>query len=171
MAKKKKSGAKAPPRGRARAGARTSAPRKPARAARPRRPQRRQPETLRLRSATPVFTVDDIHKSLAWYRDVMGFVPSDRWEHEGKLLGAEMLAGTVTFMLTQDDWKKGRDRVKGEGFRVYCTTAQDIDGLAQLIKQRGGNLIQEPRDEEGYRMFAVADPDGYRITLSSPARK
>ena len=53
----------------------------------------------------------------------------DRWEHEGKLMGVEMRAGGVTFMLGQDDWKKGRDRVKGEGFRLYCQTAQDADRL------------------------------------------
>lgn len=161
--KAKPSGAR---RARARSGA--AARRKPARAV---RPKRKQPETLRLRTAAPVFTVDDLLASVAWYRDVMGFVEHERWEHQGKLLGVEMLAGSVSFMLSQDDWKKGRDRVKGEGFRLYCTTAQDVDALARLVKGRGANVIQEPRDEEGSRGFAVADPDGYKISIWSAARK
>ncbi len=102
----------------------------------------------------------------------MGFVVKDRWEHEGKLVGVEMVAGNVIFMLGQDDWKKGRDRVKGEGFRMYCTTGQDVDLLAIQIKARGGRLIQEPRDESwGIRDFAVADPDGFKITIGAATKK
>jgi uncharacterized glyoxalase superfamily protein PhnB len=134
--------------------------------ARPARPVRKGPETLRMRGVAPGFTVNDIEKSLAWYRDVLGCVVKDRWEHEGKLGGVEMMAGSVIFMLSQDDWKKGRDRVKGEGVRLYCTTVQDVDVLARQIKARGGTLTQEPRDEPwGMRDFALVDPDGYKITI------
>jgi lactoylglutathione lyase len=129
---------------------------------------RRQPETLRLRSATPSFTVNDIERSIAWYRDVLGFVVTARWEHEGRLAGVELLAGSVAFMLGQDDWKKGRDRVKGEGFRIYATTIQDVDRVAEQIKARGGTLLHEPRDEPwGVREFAVVDPDGFKITIGA----
>jgi uncharacterized glyoxalase superfamily protein PhnB len=75
-------------------------------------------------------------------------------------------------MLGQDDWKKGRDRVKGEGFRIYCETTQDVDRLADQIKARGGTLAQEPRDESwGARVFSVEDPDGFKITISKPKRR
>ena len=125
-----------------------------------------------LRSAAPSFTVNDVEKSLAWYRDVLGFVVKDRWEHEGKLAGVEMAAGGVIFMLGQDDWKKGRDRAKGEGVRIYCSTVQDVDELARRIKARGGNLTQEPRDEPwGRRDFALVDPDGYKITIGAEEEK
>jgi uncharacterized glyoxalase superfamily protein PhnB len=141
---------------------------KPARGAAPKHRERKQPETLRLRGAAPSFTVNDVEKSLAWYRDVLGFVVKDRWEHDGKLAGVELAAGGVTFMLGQDDWKKGKNRVKGEGFRIFCTTAQDVDELAERIKGRGGKLDQEPRDEPwGVRDFAVVDPDGFKITIST----
>ncbi len=56
-------------------------------------------------------------------------------------------AGDVRFMLGQDDWKKGRDRKKGEGFRLYCETKQSVDAIAEKIKARGGTLDQEPHDE------------------------
>ena len=119
----------------------------------------------------PSFTVDDVEKSLAWYRDVMGFAVGDRWEENGKLLGVELKAGPVVFMIGQDDWKKGRDREKGVGFRLYCQTDQDVDRLASGIKARGGSLAQEPRDEEwGGRAFTVEDPDGFKITISTPIK-
>ncbi len=129
---------------------------------------RRQPESLRLRSASPSFTVNDIEKSLAFYRDVLLFVVEERWEEGGVLRGVEVAAGSVTLWLSQDDWKKGRERAKGQGFRVYCTTAQDIDALAQGIKARGGTLAEEPQDRPwGGRDFAVADPDGFTITIAT----
>ena len=82
--------------------------------------------------------MNDIQKSLAFYRDVLGFTVKERWEQDGALHGVEMVAGSVTFWLGQDDWKKGRDRVKGQGFRMYCGTSQDVDALAQRIKAAGG---------------------------------
>jgi uncharacterized glyoxalase superfamily protein PhnB len=125
-------------------------------------------ETLRLRSAAPGFTVNDIEKSLAFYRDVLGFTLKERWEQDGSLHGVEMVAGSVTFWLGQDDWKKGRDRVKGQGFRMHCGTSQDVDALAQRIKAAGGTLTAEPTDRPwGGRDFALLDPDGFAITIAS----
>ena len=122
--------------------------------------------SLSLRSAGPSFTVNDIQKSLEWYRDVLGFAIGQRWEDGGKLFGVEMKAGPVVFFLNQDDWKKGRGRQKGEGFRLYCETDQDVDQLAARIKERGGRLAQEPQDMEGMRGFAVEDPDGFMISIA-----
>ena len=136
-------------------------------------PKRAQQKGFSLRTVAPSFTVDDIQRSLTWYRDIMGFAVGDKWEDDGKLLGAELKAGPIVFMIGQDDWKKGRDRVKGEGFRIYCQTDQDVDRLADGIKARGGagSLAQEPRDEEwGARAFTVVDPDGYKITISTPIK-
>jgi len=136
------------------------------------RPKRQQPESLRMRAVSPSFTVNDIQRSLAWYRDVLGFAVKERWEHEGRLAGAEVAAGSVIFMLGQDDWKKGRDRAKGEGFRIYCTTVQDVDALARQVKARGGTLAQEPADQPwGMRDFAVVDPDGFKITIGAEKKK
>jgi uncharacterized glyoxalase superfamily protein PhnB len=137
-------------------------------ATRPAKKARQQPESLRLRSAGPSFTVSDIHKSLAFYRDVLGFTPRERWEEQGALKGVELVAGSVIFWLGQDDWKKGRDRVKGQGFRMYCATAQDIDALAARVRAGGGTIVEEPKDESwGGRAFGVRDPDGFTITFAS----
>jgi uncharacterized glyoxalase superfamily protein PhnB len=128
---------------------------------------RTQPESLRLRSAAPGLTVNDIEKSYAFYTRVLGFTPRERWERDGKLAGIELVAGSVTFYLGQDDWKKGRDRVKGQGVRIYCTTIQDVDALAARVKAAGGTVTEEPSDRPwGSRDFALVDPDGYNLTIS-----
>ncbi len=127
---------------------------------------------LSMGSASPAFTANDLEKSLAWYRDVVGFVVEDRWEQDGKLTGAQLRAGNVTFMLGQDDWKRGRDRKKGEGFRIYCTTTQDVDALAEKIKSKGGMLDHLPQDRPwGTRDFALTDPDGFKITIAKETKR
>ncbi|MGE5800910.1 MAG: VOC family protein [Gemmatimonadota bacterium] len=128
---------------------------------------RRQPETLRLRDVSPSFTASDLQRSIAFYRDVLGFVIGDEWRDNGQIQGCEMRAGNVLFMLNQDDFAKGRDRKKGIGSRLYLSTAQDIDRLAAEIKARGGTLDQEPTDMPwGQRVFMITDPDGFKLTIA-----
>jgi len=143
--------------------------RKAARAAK--RPARRataaSSKGLALSSVSPSFTVNDLHRSLAWYTDVIGFTAGERWERDGQLRGVELKAGKSYFMIGQDDWQKGRDRKKGEGFRIYCETNQDIDALAAAIKARGGQLDSEPKDQEwGVRDISFTDPDGFKVTIA-----
>jgi uncharacterized glyoxalase superfamily protein PhnB len=128
---------------------------------------RRQPETLRLRTVAPTFTVNDLQKSIDWYCEGLGFVIGERWEEDGKLQGVELKAGNCIFNLSQDDFAKGRDREKGVGFRVYADTAQSVDALADRIRAYGGRIISEPFDMPwGSRSFAVEDPDGFKISFS-----
>jgi lactoylglutathione lyase len=130
------------------------------------RPERLQPESLRLRSMAASFTVSDLDKSVAWYRDVLGFIVGQRWEEAGQLRGIQMKAGSCDIMLGQDDFAKGRDRAKGDGFRLWVATVQDIIGIAERIKEKGWPLDREPAETPwGDWAFAVRDPDGFKITV------
>jgi len=148
------------------------APRRPAsRAARktaaPDRRNRNSPETLRLRSTTPGLTVGDLQRSLGFYTDVLRFFVKERWTDDGGVLRGVMLkAGLSELGLSQDDWKKGRDRKKGEGVRIWCETAQDVDAMAARIKAAGHALSEEPADQPwGGRAFSLDDLDGYHLTI------
>ena len=153
------------------------AAKKKARIASPRKkaaPAKARPKTssFEMGSASPSFTVNDLDRSLGWYRDVVGFAVDERWEQDGKLMGVSLKAGKVVFMIGQDDWKKGRDRKKGEGFRLYCETKQDVDTLAKGIVARGGILESGPQDQPwGTRDFTLSDPDGFKITIAASQKK
>jgi uncharacterized glyoxalase superfamily protein PhnB len=125
---------------------------------------------LALASASPSFTVNDLNRSLAWYRDVLGFGVEETWKDDGgKIMGVSLKAGDVSFMIGQDDWKKGRDRKKGEGFRIYCETKKNVDDLARQIEAKGGRLDSGPTDQSwGVRDITVTDPDGFKITIARP---
>ena len=131
--------------------------------------ERKQPENLRLSSVMPALTVDDLAASIAWYCDVLDFIVSEEHRNDGDLVAARLKAGTVEFLLGQDDFAQGRDRDKGVGWRLYCTTRQPIDQVAADIEARGGELAQQPTDQPwGVRDFAIVDPDGFKISISSP---
>ena len=127
---------------------------------------RRQPETLRLRTITPGLTVNDLQRSLDFYVEGLGFTVKERWEREGKLQGVMLVAGRCELGLGQDDWAKGRDRVKGVGFRIYAETTQDLDKIAERLRAHG-IAAGGPQDSPwGERVLNVADPDGFQITLT-----
>jgi uncharacterized glyoxalase superfamily protein PhnB len=129
-------------------------------------------ESLRGVALSASLTVNDLEKSLEWYRDVAGFVVDQRYEREGKLMAVSLRAGEVRVLLTQDDGGKGADRVKGAGFSMMITTDDDLDALAAAIKARGGTLENDPVDTPwGARMFRLRDPDGFRFTISSVVKR
>ncbi|HEX9565864.1 MAG TPA: VOC family protein [Gemmatimonadaceae bacterium] len=131
-------------------------------------PVRAKPESLRGRTLTASLTVKDLERSLSWYVDVVGFTVDRRFERDAALTAVSLKAGRVRLLITQDDGGRGWDRVKGEGMSLQITTVQNVDEIAQRIRERGGVLESEPVDAPwGPRVFRVKDPDGFRITFSS----
>ena len=128
--------------------------------------KRQQPESLRLRAITPTFTVSNMERSLAWYRDGLGFYVGERYEDAGQLKGALLKAGACEFGLSQDDFSQGRERVKGLGFRIWCDTTQDVDAIAARLRAFGGKIVEEPGNKWDAYSFTAQDPDGFKITIS-----
>ena len=123
--------------------------------------------TLQAKSIVPSFTVDDLQKSITFYEG-LGFAVEERWEEGGVLKGVMLKAGDLRIGLSQDDWKKGRDRTKGLGMRVHIGTTQDIDQLAARAKSSGVALDSEPHDTQWKsREFEVTDPSGFKLSISS----
>ncbi|MET0398880.1 MAG: VOC family protein [Longimicrobiaceae bacterium] len=126
-------------------------------------------DSFRASALAASLTVRDLQASLAWYRDVVGFAVDREYERDGKVLSVALRAGNVRILLNQDDGAKGLDRVKGEGFSMMITTAQDVDAVAARIREHGGTLDSEPADMPwGVRAFRLRDLDGYRFAISSP---
>ena len=125
-------------------------------------------EAVQISAIVPTLTVDDLQKSIAFY-EALGFAIEERWEEKGTLLGVMLRAGRTQIGLNQDDWKKGRDRKKGQGVRVsIATTRANVDEIARRAKNAGITLTSEPRDTEWKsRAFEVSDPSGFLLTIFS----
>jgi len=136
------------------------------------RERRKKPESLRVRAILPSITVDDLSKSLDFYVGALGCVVQEEWRHEGALVGAMLKSGKTGIGLGQDDWKLGKRRRKGQGLRLYLETTQDIDALAERIRDAGVALTEEPGDQAwGAYTLSVDDPDGFHLTIFRAKKK
>jgi uncharacterized glyoxalase superfamily protein PhnB len=122
---------------------------------------------LQAKTISPGLTVNNLQQSITFFEG-LGFGVEERWEEKGVLLGVMLRAGEARINLSQDDWKKGRNRQKGEGTRLYVGTKQNIDQLAADARKAGIALDREPHDTDwGSRAFEVTEPSGFKLTIAS----
>jgi len=122
---------------------------------------------LQVKTISPSLTVNDLQKSIRFFEG-LGFAVDEKWEDKGVLIGVMLRAGQAEIGLSQDDWKKGRDRQKGVGVRISLSTTQNIDQLAKRVKDAGITLDSEVQDTEwGSRAFEVTEPSGFKLTIYS----
>ena len=132
---------------------------------------RAQTELFHARSLGISLTVKDFPVSLAWYTEVLGFTKTRDFVRDGVVTGAALMAGDVEVSINQDDGKKGKDCVLGQGISMRLTTDESIDDVAASVRAAGGTLDSEPADMPwGARIFAITDPSGYKLVVSSPRK-
>jgi uncharacterized glyoxalase superfamily protein PhnB len=125
--------------------------------------------TLRATGLAPSLTVNDLQSSIRFYTDGLGFTVDEEYKEGGQVLGVMLEAGEARIGLTQDDFAKGRNRVKGVGLRFYLETDQDVTELARQAQRSGIALDEGPGPLPwGSTGFTVTDPDGFRTTISNP---
>ena len=80
-------------------------------------------------------------------------------------------AGDVSFMIGQDDWKKGRDRKKGEGFRITARRRRTSTTSRSESRPKAAGSTTGPTDQPwGVRDISLTDPDGFKITIANEKR-
>lgn len=125
--------------------------------------------TLQARSVMPSLTVNDLKRSIRFYTQSLGFAVNEEMKDGDEVKGVMLEAGGILLGLSQDDFAKGRDRVKGVGMRLYLETEQDVEALARQAKSEGTTLDGEPGPLPwGPMGFTVTDPDGYKLTIANP---
>ena len=125
---------------------------------------------LQAKPLNPGITCNDLQRSLQFYTEGLGFEVVRKGDKDGKLQFAMLKAGDALMGIGQDDFAKGRDRVKGVGVRFWINTAQDVTTVADRVKAAGFTLDSEPAPLPwGPMGFTLKDPDGYLITVSHEA--
>lgn len=126
--------------------------------------------TLQARKVLTSLTVNDLAKSTRMYTEGLGFKLQEEYKMEGEVVGVMLESGDAGLMLTQDDFAKGRDRVKGTGVRLYVETDQDLPSLAKQARTAGLSVEGDPAPLGwGPMGFSLTDPDGYKVTVSGPS--
>lgn len=114
--------------------------------------------------AIPFFMVADIHASLRFYVDVLGFTMTKSWTPRGKIEWCWLEIGTAALMLQERHDKPPAK--PGDGVSV-CFQCNDALAIYHQARERG---VESRRPFVGNAMWVVpfTDPDGYKIDFESP---
>ena len=139
------------------------------------------------------FTVADMKRSLAFYRDKLGFTLKECWPNEKEPMWASLLLDNQSVMLGQampaaqceqmhaqknpaagKFWGKHAtafsEHPHGVGVNLYLTVA-DVDKYAATITKKGLKPDLPPTSQfYGLRDIVVTDPDGYTVTFYTPIK-
>ena len=109
--------------------------------------------------AMPVLEVTDVARSIAFYRDTLGFSAAV-WGEPAEF--AIMQRGTVSIAL--DGSERGRT-ANNQHWAAYIYVA-DVDALYEEFNKLGVSIAREIEDAHyGCRDFDIADPDGYILAF------
>src|SRR5262245_57928824 len=132
-----------------------------------------------------MFTAKDMKKSVAFYRDTLGFDLEACWPDEGNPMWANMMLDGQSVMLgaamspdqagqmcgddkAQQEWGVAR----AKGFRMCGAVAgtlgyikvKDVDAFHKKVTAKAVKAGYAPKTQfYGIRDFPVSDPDGYSL--------
>lgn len=114
--------------------------------------------------AATVFVVADIVKSLAYYRDALGFQVT--FQYGEPLFYACLCRDEVALHLLAAGKTK---QLSGHG--GICVFVKDVDAIHAELVERGAKVIKPPQDYAyGMRDFDLVDLDGNRLTYGMESR-
>ena len=117
----------------------------------------------------PFFWVEDIHATLRFYVDGLGFSTTKEWVDDGKLRWCQLQRGDVSIML-QEFWRErphmGRpEGLLGQGIVIHFLCDDAVAFYEEAISR---NVIAgEPFVSNQMWITEFFDPDGYKVVFQS----
>ena len=117
----------------------------------------------------PLLFVQDVDRSLGFYRDQLGFALARRADDaSGKLFWCRLERGGASIMLQQADAEDGPAEGRGRGVAFYFI-CDDADAMHAELNSRGMQLDRPTIAYYGMKQLFVPEPDGYSICFESEA--
>jgi uncharacterized glyoxalase superfamily protein PhnB len=120
---------------------------------------------------TPNLVVRDIERSIRFYCDVLDFELDKHVPEKSPFVFASVRGGGIEVFLNQQEivvqeYPAFKDVPIGGTLTLYLVM-QGVDDLHNEIQERGIPVLM-PLETKfyGVREFAIADPDGYILTLA-----
>lgn len=114
-------------------------------------------------TAVPVLQVQDVAKSIAWYRQALGF-SGDPFPAQPPFSFAILRRDKVEIMLQGGQVNGARPT---GGWAIYLRLAGgELLALAKNVQQHTPLLRKPERMFYGQVEFEIADPDGHRICIA-----
>lgn len=149
------------------------------------------PENCAMPEQYPIsvyFAVDDVKKSIKFYREKLGFELRNCWPSEKKPVWASLVLGGQVVMLgaiptsemaketgaskeVAERWKKDRKAFSkhphGVGVTVYVLVPE-VDAYFKACRKKRVTVVASLETHfYGLRDFMIEDPDGYRLVFYS----
>ena len=123
-----------------------------------------------LKKLTPNLIVSDVSRSLAFYRDVLGFAPGMKVPDEPPYVFASVTSGPVEIFLNAPEPAIAEyPALKGKPLGGTLTLFIEVAGVRRLhdaVKDRVTIVMPLETKWYGLTEFAIEDPDGYLITFA-----
>jgi catechol 2,3-dioxygenase-like lactoylglutathione lyase family enzyme len=124
------------------------------------------------RKLTPNLVVSDVARSVAFYRDVLGFAPGLSVPDRPPYVFASVTSGPVEIFFNSLDaaaaeYPAFKNRPIGGTLTLFIEV-DAIDALHESLKERVSIVMPLERKWYGMTEFALSDPDGYLITFAQP---
>lgn len=128
---------------------------------------------MKFADVTPNLVVSDIDRSLAFYRDVLGFSVVTTVPEQPPLAFVWMQRDTVNVFLNSES-STGMTASPGSNILFITLEPGDIatgiDALFAAVKDRAPVEMPVTDQFYGMREFTITDPDGYVVTFAQPNR-
>ena len=116
----------------------------------------------RFRDAFPILLVTDLQRSLAFYRDLLGFELAYAFPPDEPAFAQLAVDGGKLGLATSDD------PVDPSSTAIWVYT-DDVDAAFAELEGAGARIVAPPADHQwGERVASVADPDGYVVHVGAP---
>jgi catechol 2,3-dioxygenase-like lactoylglutathione lyase family enzyme len=131
------------------------------------------PDVIRLNKLTPNLVVTNVERSVAFYRDVLGFEVTMTVPDQGPYVFAAVQSGAVEIFLNAPEpafteYPAFKDRPIGGTLTLFI----EVAGVEQVHASLQARVkIVMPLEKKWYGVieFAFEDPDGYLITFAERA--
>jgi len=123
-----------------------------------------------LKKLTPNLIVSDVERSIAFYRDVLGFDPGMTVPDAAPFVFASVLSGPIEIFFNAPEpafaeYPAFKDRPIGGTLTLYIEVTE-IDRLHESLDGRATVVMPLEKRWYGVTEFAIVDPDGYVITFA-----
>jgi uncharacterized glyoxalase superfamily protein PhnB len=121
-----------------------------------------------IRSATMLATAD-MHATITFYRDVMGFTLGDKFESSGVISWCEMRLGESVLMFTEHETNTNEQGAR-EVF-AQTTIALYVSNVEEVYEDFIGKELSVSALRVtfyGMKEFDVQDPTGYTLLIGQP---
>src|SRR5579862_5526061 len=130
--------------------------------------------SIEIQNMIPLFQVYDMHRSVAFYRDVLGFEVIDRHAPNGHFYWAMLKHGNARLMLNakfEDEHRPAKPPAQtghqDVTLHINCSNADEV-----YTALRGkGQVAKEPvTTYYGMRQVHVTDPDGFDLCFQHQSK-